>query len=290
MTSGNSIFLTDSKVFINGVGHDVPDAKITFAPVACATTTFDAGTETWITTVPLAGSDEIFLSGLAFPVDNLPGGAKVSWQGNFSTDQAGACLSWKWGAAAYKSFTTVSTTPLVIDYNAAQIKPAHQSACGINNGDHAGTPQNPAIRSTVTGGARGGGGSNFTGSWSGTGSLCPACPSAPGLGLESFGSANSGTRITTVDEPALAAPMPNPAAHSSTFSFALPRAAEVSLAVYDVAGRQIGLLAQGTQSAGVHTLSWDLRTSDGNTVSRGIYFVRLKVEGRVLVRSLVVTN
>jgi hypothetical protein len=117
--------------------------------------------------VPLSGSDEIFLSGLAFPVTNLPGGAKVSWEGTFGTDQPGVCLQWKWGAAAYTQFG---------DYNAAQIKPTHQGACGINNGDHAGTPQNAAIRASVTGGARGGGGSNFTGSWSATGSVCPVCP------------------------------------------------------------------------------------------------------------------
>ena len=175
ITAGHSITLTNSKVIINGTPYSVPNAKITFAAVSCATTSFDTGTNTWITTVPVAGSDEIFLSGLAFPVNNLPGGASVSWQGTFGSDQPGACLSWKWGAAAYKSFTTKNGDPLSIDYNAAQIKAAHSSACNANNGDHAGTPQNPAIRSSVTGGARGGGGSNFTGSWSGTGSLCPVC-------------------------------------------------------------------------------------------------------------------
>jgi len=168
ITAGTSIFLTDSKVLINGAPQTVPDAKITFAAVSCATTTFDAGTKTWVTTVPLAGSDEIFISGMAFPVTNLPGGAAVSWQGTFGTDQPGLCLSWKWGAAAYTSFPS--------DYNDAKIKPTHQAACIASNGDHAGTPQNPTVRASVTGGARGGGGSNFTGSWSGTGTQCPICP------------------------------------------------------------------------------------------------------------------
>ncbi len=168
MTAGKSIFLTNSKVFINGAPQNVPDAKITFADVACATTSFDAGTNTWVTTVPLAGSDEIFISGLAFPVTNLPGGASVRWDGTFGTDQPGICLQWKWGAAAYKTFP--------LDYNEAQIKPTHQRSCTNNTGDHAGTPQNPTVRASVTGGARGGGGSNFTGSWSGTGSVCPTCP------------------------------------------------------------------------------------------------------------------
>ena len=37
------------------------------------------------------------------------------------------------------------------------------------------TPESAALKKSVTGGARGGGGSNFTGSWSGTASLCPPC-------------------------------------------------------------------------------------------------------------------
>jgi hypothetical protein len=295
MTAGHSIFLSESKVFINGVGHDVPNAKITFAAVACATTSFDDGTNTWNTTVPLAGSDEIFLSGLAFPTTNLPGGAQVSWTGNFATDQPGACLSWKWGAAAYKFFTTESTSPLVIDYNAANIKPAHSGACGINNGDHAGTPQNGAIRATVTGGARGGGGSNFTGSWSGTGSMCPQCPPTTASALASgAGTATQGVgpgmESAPVYELSFAAPRPNPTANVSTFDFALPRSGPVSLNVYDVSGRLIRGLASGEFSAGMHTLSWDLLDRNGQPVSRGVYFVRLATEGRVLSRTLVVSR
>jgi len=56
------------------------------------------------------------------------------------------------------------------------VKPTHQNACNVNNGDHAGTPENPAYQQCVTGGATGGGGSNFTGSWSGTVSASPCVP------------------------------------------------------------------------------------------------------------------
>jgi hypothetical protein len=70
----------------------------------------------------------------------------------------------------YTSFTT--------DYNALGVKAGHQTACGQHNGDHAGVPegvnnQNRPWKQFVTGGARGGGGSNWTGSWSGTQSVSP---------------------------------------------------------------------------------------------------------------------
>lgn len=156
----------------------VPNAMITFSPSAtCTSTTFDSASNTWITTVPVNGDDEIFLTGVAWPVPaaGLPGGANpVDFTGAFSseTDAPGLSIQMKWGAAAYSNFTT--------DYNALQIKAGHQTACGQNNGDHAGTPEgvdstNTPWKQSVIGGARGGGGSNFTGSWSGTLSIniCP---------------------------------------------------------------------------------------------------------------------
>jgi hypothetical protein len=90
----------------------------------------------------------------------------VTWQGSFVADTAGISVSWKWGAAIYTAFS--------LDYNLLGIKPTHSNACLYLNSDHAGTPEgvdpNTAqpFKAFVTGGARGGGGSNWTGSWSGT--------------------------------------------------------------------------------------------------------------------------
>jgi len=143
----------------------VPNAQITFDPtVNCATTSFDPVTNTFYTTVPVSGSDEIFLTGRAFAVPagfaNVGGkvNGSVIWQGTFGSDNEGLSASWKWGAAVYTTFST--------DYNTMQILPAHGNSCSSGGGDHAGTPE--AFKQFVVGGARGGGGSNFTGSWSGT--------------------------------------------------------------------------------------------------------------------------
>jgi hypothetical protein len=103
----------------------------------------------------------MFLSGVALPVTtDLPGGINpVSWTGNFSSDSSGVTLSWAWAAAVYSDFTT--------DYNALGVKPVDSSsASSYQNSDHAGAPEN--YKSFVTGGARGGGGSNYTGGLSST--------------------------------------------------------------------------------------------------------------------------
>jgi hypothetical protein len=172
-TTGAIITLTSST--ISGVENAfaVPNARIYFSPSAtCSSTTFNPMTNTWMTTVPISGDDEILLSGLAVPVPSsgMQGGANVSWTGTFGSDVPGVSIAWKWGAAAYSSFTT--------DYNALAVKAGHQTACGQGKADHAGVPEgvnndNQPWKQFVIGGTRGGGGSNWTGSWSGTQSVSP---------------------------------------------------------------------------------------------------------------------
>jgi len=286
MTAGNSIFLTGSRVFINGAPYDVPNARITFETVSCATTLFDAGTNTWITTVPLAGSDEIFLSGFAFPVTNLPGGATVRWEGTFGTDQSGVCLSWKWGAAAYTTFG---------DYNAAQIKPTHQSSCLINNGDHAGTPQNTTVRASVTGGARGGGGSNFTGSWSATGALCPVCPPC-GCPLaqrlvNSGGSYLDATQSAAIPRVlSLSAPSPSPSHGTVRFVVGVPSEGNLRLRVFDVRGRLVATVTDHHEGIGWPELTWDGRGESGKPAPGGIYFAKVELSGQSVTRKFIVAR
>jgi hypothetical protein len=183
-SSGATVSLTNSTIDFTQSGTpyqlSAPNAQVVFSPSAtCSSTTFNTMTNTWTTTVPVKGDDEIFLTGLAWPVPagGLGGGINpVNWQGSFSTNGAsGISLQWKWGAAVYSVFTT--------DYNALAVKPGHQTACGQSNGDHAGTPEgfnnsNRRWSEFVVGGARGGGGSNWTGSWSSTQSVSPMCQSS----------------------------------------------------------------------------------------------------------------
>jgi RHS repeat-associated protein len=156
----------------------VPDSAITYAPTATtATTTFNPASGTWVSTMPSSGlAGNQFLSALTYPVPaNLPGGIQnVTWSGQFLCDTSGVSLNWQWGAAVYTSFGT--------DYTAVGVKPVDDNhASQYQNSDHAGTPEN--FKASVIGGATGGGGSNYTGSYSGTGHATPAPSSQAVLAL-----------------------------------------------------------------------------------------------------------
>jgi hypothetical protein len=86
----------------------------------------------------------------------------------------------------------------------------------------------------------------------------------------------------------LAPVQPNPLHGAGRLGFALPRAAHLRLSVLDVQGREVAVLAEGTYEAGRHQVAWDGPAA--GRVGPGLYFVRLSVAGRSLVRRTVVTR
>ena len=88
----------------------------------------------------------------------------------------------------------------------------------------------------------------------------------------------------------LAPASPNPASRGTTLRFSLPRGANVSLGMYDAAGRLVREITRGALAAGDHAAAWDLRDGTGHAVGAGLYFARLEVGGRTLVRRVAVTR
>jgi DNA-binding beta-propeller fold protein YncE len=79
---------------------------------------------------------------------------------------------------------------------------------------------------------------------------------------------------------------PTPGRGPLHVAFSLPRAAHTRLAVYDLQGREVALLADGEIGAGRHERVWN---EPARRIEAGVYFVRLAVDGRAWVRRLVVT-
>ncbi|MCI0331098.1 MAG: T9SS type A sorting domain-containing protein [candidate division Zixibacteria bacterium] len=69
---------------------------------------------------------------------------------------------------------------------------------------------------------------------------------------------------------------PNPFNPQTTIVFSLPKSSQVKLEVFDLLGRSVVTLKEGSMTAGRHTLIWNGRDRTGRTVSSGIYLYRLK--------------
>ncbi|MBN1292492.1 MAG: T9SS type A sorting domain-containing protein, partial [Candidatus Latescibacteria bacterium] len=69
---------------------------------------------------------------------------------------------------------------------------------------------------------------------------------------------------------------PNPFNPSTTIEFTLPESGFATVTIYSLAGQKIRELTADFLPAGTHTLSWDGKDVNGNTVSSGIYITRLQ--------------
>jgi uncharacterized repeat protein (TIGR01451 family) len=89
-------------------------------------------------------------------------------------------------------------------------------------------------------------------------------------------------------EVSFGAAMPNPTLGSTELRYGLPQAAQVSAKIFDVAGRMVRDLGESSVAPGWHSLSWNLNNDAGQRVGPGMYFVRLWVDGKALMRPVTV--
>lgn len=76
----------------------------------------------------------------------------------------------------------------------------------------------------------------------------------------------------------LRVPTPNPFSASTALTFTLERAGRIGLRVFDVQGRPLRTLLDGTRPAGVYTQEWDGRDDNGAAVATGFYWLRVSYE------------
>jgi hypothetical protein len=95
-------------------------------------------------------------------------------------------------------------------------------------------------------------------------------------------------RISALGQPevlsefSLSGNYPNPFNATTTIQFSLGRESSVSLAVYDLSGRQITNLIDGRVAAGEHRIQFD-----GTDFASGVYFARINVAGSMRTTKMV---
>jgi hypothetical protein len=88
----------------------------------------------------------------------------------------------------------------------------------------------------------------------------------------------------------LAAPAPNPFTSTTRFDYTLAKGGRYRLAIYDVQGRQVAVIGEGSAQAGSHSMRWDGRDQRGHLIPSGIYFLRLESPGGALVQKMVIAR
>jgi len=80
---------------------------------------------------------------------------------------------------------------------------------------------------------------------------------------------------------------PNPFNPETTIGFQLPEEKLVELAIYSLKGQKVKTLINAVLPAGIRSAIWNGRDSNGNRVSSGIYFYKLKAGNFLKVKKMI---
>jgi hypothetical protein len=97
-----------------------------------------------------------------------------------------------------------------------------------------------------------------------------------GFSDRAFVGTATGVETARVYRNQLSQNVPNPFNPVTRIRYELGRTAHVTLSVYDVAGRMVRQLENGSVPPGIYTAVWDGTNENGAAVSSGIYFYRLQ--------------
>jgi hypothetical protein len=274
ITNGRITFTANNQQY----NLTVPDAKIRFdAGVSTATTQFV--NNAWETTIPKSNNGFVFLAGLRYQVPaNLPGNiSNVTWSAKISIDKANITPMWKWAAAVYTSFGT---------HSSIGVKPKDGKDRNLyNNNDNAGTPEN--YTSYVVAGAKGSGGTNYTGDYSSSSSVTCSTTgqrsSEPAVNNEQLIVKKvSADAITLPGKEKLeAAALPNPSNSSFNLLVKGKRSSLVSVKVMDISGR----VFERHDKVLPNTLF-----NIGARLAAGSYFIEVTQEGQKKTISVIKVN
>jgi hypothetical protein len=88
----------------------------------------------------------------------------------------------------------------------------------------------------------------------------------------------------------LAQNQPNPFRARTQIHFGLPRTGSARLDIFDVTGRLVRRLVDGTLMAGDHAVEWDGRTDAMGSMPSGVYLYRLEAGGEVIERRMLLLH
>ncbi len=80
---------------------------------------------------------------------------------------------------------------------------------------------------------------------------------------------------------------PNPFNPSTTISFHLPRAGDVSVKIYNMEGKLINEVVNALYEAGDHSFMWDGKNDSGIPISSGVYLYQVQFDNSILTKKMI---
>ena len=79
---------------------------------------------------------------------------------------------------------------------------------------------------------------------------------------------------------------PNPLQSSTTIRYVLSESRDVHLSIYNLLGQEVKRLVYARKPTGSHKVVWEGEDSGGRSVTSGIYFYRIVVDGSEMTKRM----
>ena len=79
---------------------------------------------------------------------------------------------------------------------------------------------------------------------------------------------------------------PNPFNPTTNIEFSIPEKSFVSLKIYDMNGKLVRRLSNGTKNQGRYLATWDAKNEFGFKVASGVYFYKLQTSNNVVTKKM----
>ena len=73
---------------------------------------------------------------------------------------------------------------------------------------------------------------------------------------------------------------PNPFTLKTSISFLIPNVSDVEISIYNIKGQKVKIITNQICQKGLHQVVWNGDDASGNNVAAGVYFYKLKVNGK----------
>jgi hypothetical protein len=80
---------------------------------------------------------------------------------------------------------------------------------------------------------------------------------------------------------------PNPFNDNTIIRYTIDKRQSIRLEIFDVAGRLVTIIQRNEVEPGLHEVTWDGKDSNGNPISSGLYFYKLNVGSKDIVKKMI---
>ncbi|TSA25230.1 T9SS C-terminal target domain-containing protein [bacterium] len=83
---------------------------------------------------------------------------------------------------------------------------------------------------------------------------------------------------------------PNPFSSQTEIKFSLKQSANVKIEIFNILGQKIKTVSDGYLNAGEHSVEWNGKDENGNSLSNGVYFYKMNTENSSIIKKMILLH